>query len=76
MEQQELQQLERLAPNNPELKALWDEHILFKKQLETFESKSYLTPTEEQEVRRLKKQKLDCKTKLVTALAQLSKKEG
>ncbi len=76
MEQQELQQLERLAPGNPELKALWDEHILFKKQLETFEQKSFLTPTEEQEVRQLKKQKLDCKTKLVNALAQLSKKEG
>ncbi len=73
MEQHELALLEKLAPSNPELKILWDEHVLYKKQIEGFESKSYLTPTEDQEMRRLKKQKLDCKTKLVDTLRQLSK---
>ena len=72
MEQHELKLLEKLAPQNPELKALWDEHVLYKKQLQVFESKSYLTPSEDQEMRHLKKQKLDCKTKLVEKLRQFS----
>lgn len=76
MEQRELELLEKLAPVHPELKALWDDHILFEKQLEKFESKSFLTPQEEQQARQLKKEKLDGKTKLVSLLDRLSKQEG
>ena len=76
MEQKELELLERLAPQNPDLKALWDEHVLYKKQLEKLESKSYRTPVEDQQVRQLKKEKLEAKTKLVNLLHQTAKKEG
>ena len=76
MEHRELELLEKLAPTHPELKALWDDHILYEKQLEKFEGKSFLTPQEEQQARQLKKEKLDGKTRLVELLDQLSKQEG
>ena len=78
MEERELQLLRELAPTHPDLQILWDEHILFEKQLEKLEGKKYLTPPEEQQVRQLKKQKLDGKTKLVDLLASYAaaKKEG
>lgn len=78
MEERELQLLKELAPSHPDLQTLWDEHILFGKQLEKLEGKNYLTPTEEQQVRQLKKQKLDGKTKLVDLLAHYgtTRKEG
>ena len=73
MEQRELKLLEELSPTHPELKTLWEEHILYEKQLEKFESKKYLTPQEEQQARQLKKVKLEGKTKMVALLQQLSK---
>ena len=77
MDSHELQRLEKLAPAHPDLQALWDEHVLYEKQLEKLEGKPYRTPQEEQQVRELKKQKLDGKTKLVDLLEQYSAaKEG
>ncbi len=76
MEKDELILLEKLAPQHPELKNLWDAHILFEKQLEKLEGKGFLTPPEEQQKKELKKQKLDGKTKLVTLLHSYAKKEG
>ena len=69
MEPYELTLVEKLAENDPEVKNLRDEHALFGKQLQLLESKSYLTPQEEQEVRTLKKQKLDRKTRLMEAIS-------
>ena len=57
MEKKELELLEKLAPTHPDVKALWDDHILFNKQLEKLEGKSYLTPDEQTQMRQLKKQK-------------------
>ncbi|MDL2316380.1 DUF465 domain-containing protein [Desulfovibrio sp. OttesenSCG-928-A18] len=76
MEKKELELLEKLAPDHPDLKSLWDDHILYEKQLEKLEGKSFLTPSEEQQVRLIKKQKLDGKTKLVALLHQYAQKEG
>lgn len=76
MEKRELELLEKLAPTHPDLKTLWDEHILYEKQLEKIENKSYLTPAEEQQARQIKKQKLDGKTKLVVLLQEYATKEG
>lgn len=75
MEKKELELLETLAPTHSDLKALWDDHILYEKQLEKLESKNYLTPTEEQQVRQIKKQKLDGKTKMVALLREYATKE-
>lgn len=72
MEQQEIQRLETLAPQHPDLQALWDEHTLYKKQLDKLESKINHMPREEEEMKLLKKQKLDAKTKLLIMLDNLS----
>lgn len=76
MEKKELELLEKLAPSHPDLKSLWDDHILYEKQLEKLESKNFLTPNEEQEKRQIKKLKLDGKTKLVALLHEYATKEG
>ena len=64
MEAQELELLEKYASTDPELKSLWEEHMLYEKQLEKLEAKPFKTPAEEQEAKALKKQKLDGKTPL------------
>lgn len=68
MEQFELQLVEKYAPQDEELKALWDDHVLYGKQLEQLESKAYRTPAEEQSAKQLKKQKLEGKTRLLARL--------
>ncbi len=76
MEQRDLELLEKYAPTDPDLKELWDDHILYEKQVEKLESKSYRTPTEEQTLKQLKKQKLEGKTKLHTILDEYREREG
>lgn len=68
MEQREMELLGRFAPRDPELKELWDDHLLYEKQVEKLEAKGFRTPTEEQTLKQLKKQKLEGKTKLMTLL--------
>ncbi|MDR2503663.1 MAG: DUF465 domain-containing protein [Deltaproteobacteria bacterium] len=75
MDAQDLHLLEKYAARDDELKALWNEHQLFEKQLEKLESKSFRTPAEEQQMRELKKQKLDGKTKLVSILDRYKKNQ-
>ncbi len=72
MDQKELALVQKLAPSHPDVKSLWDEHVLYEKQLEKLESKPYRTPVEDQDLRRLKKQKLEGKTKLVELLDRYS----
>ena len=68
MEQRELDMLRKYAPQDPELKELWDDHMLYEKQLEKLDSKPIRTPAEEQTRKQLKKQKLEGKTKLMALL--------
>lgn len=68
MEDREIQLLERFAPHDPELKELWDDHVLYEKQVDKLEAKSFRTPTEEQTLKQLKKQKLEGKTKFMAIL--------
>lgn len=75
MDQHELDLLEKYAPQDPELKSLWEDHLLFEKQVEKLESKSFLTPSEQQSLKLLKKQKLEGKTKLMDILDRLRKEE-
>ena len=73
MDQHELDLLEKYAAKDPELKSLWDDHVLYEKQVEKLEGKSFRTPTEEQTLKQLKKQKLENKTQLMDMLARLKK---
>lgn len=75
MDQHELELLEKYAPQNPDLKSLWDDHLLYEKQIEKLESKSYRTPAEQQSLKHLKKQKLEGKTRLMDMLDQLKLQE-
>lgn len=75
MERNELELLEKLAPTHPDVKVLWENHILFNKQLEKLEGKAYLTPDEQTQVRQIKKQKLEGKTKLVALLNKYATEE-
>ncbi len=62
------QNIEALVADKPELKALWEDHILLSKQVDKLESKPFLTPNEDVELKQLKKQKLDSKTELYAKL--------
>ena len=68
MEPYEVELLEKYAKNDPELQSLWDEHLLYEKQIEKLETKPYRTPAEAQTLKQLKKQKLDGKTRFMAIL--------
>ena len=75
MDQHELELLKKYAATDPELKSLWDDHVLYEKQVEKLEHTAFRTPTEEQTLKQLKKQKLEGKTQLMAILDRL-KKQG
>ena len=75
MDQHELELLKKYAATDPELKSLWDDHVLYEKQVEKLEHKAFRTPTEDQTLKQLKKQKLEGKTQLMAILDRL-KKQG
>ena len=73
MDQKELELLEKYAPKDEELRALQNEHALYKKQIEKLESKPYRTPAEDIQIKQLKKQKLEGKTKMVAILERYAR---
>lgn len=68
MEQRDLDLITELAQKDAELRILWEEHLLYEKQLEKLENKPYLTPSEVRVVKEIKKKKLAGKTKLQAIL--------
>jgi len=64
MESQDLELIKMHEGEDAELKALWEQHVVYEKMLEKLESKSYHSPTEIQEMKELKKKKLAGKTQL------------
>ncbi|MDR3358109.1 MAG: DUF465 domain-containing protein [Desulfovibrio sp.] len=75
MDQHDFALLEKHMPHDPELKSLWEDHVLYKKQVEKLEGKPFRTPAEEQTLKQLKKQKLEVKTNLTVMLDRL-KEQG
>ena len=75
MEARDIELLERFSEQDPELKALWEEHVLYEKQLEKLESKPFLSPQEQSVVREIKKKKLTGKTKIQGILDRYSTTE-
>ncbi|MBQ9453960.1 MAG: DUF465 domain-containing protein [Desulfovibrio sp.] len=71
MDQHELELLEKYAATDPDLKSLWEDHVLYSKQVDKLATKSFRTPTEEQTLKQLKKQKLEVKTQLIEMLDRL-----
>lgn len=76
MDERDRKLLEKFAEKDPELKSLWEEHVLYGKQLDKLESKPFLTPAEEVEMKSLKKQKLEGKTRLVNLLERHKQQEA
>lgn len=68
MEAKDLELIQKHGVEDAELKALWDQHVTFGDMLDKLEAKTYLSDTEIQEVKELKKKKLAGKTKLMTLL--------
>lgn len=71
MDQQDRDFIQENAEKDPELKSLWEEHVLLSKQVEKLESKPFRNPAEEQSLKQLKKQKLDAKTRLADRIDAL-----
>lgn len=75
MDQRDLDLIAKYGEADPELKSLFEEHIAFEKILEKMESKPYLTPSEETELKEIKKKKLSGKTRIETLLVKYRKAE-
>ncbi len=70
MEQREEQLIRQYADHDQELRALWEEHLQFKRKLEDFRDKAYLTNDEEMEKKRIQKLKLASKDRMMMILAR------
>lgn len=68
MEQRELELIERHAVHDEKLKAVYQEHLELKRQLESFRGKLYLTAAQELEKKRIQKLKLASKDRLMALL--------
>lgn len=68
MEEHDIQLIEKYSTDDPDLKALWEDHLLYQKQVDKLEMRPYRTPPEEQTLKQLKKQKLEGKTRLENLL--------
>lgn len=75
MEKKDLEMIAELADSHPEIKTLWEEHLLYEKQLEKLEKKSVRSPEEERVVKEIKKKKLMGKTKLLKSLERYRTEE-
>jgi uncharacterized protein YdcH (DUF465 family) len=58
MAENNMELIQRLSEENPRFRKLHEEHLLFEKQLEEMEERTYLTPEEDLERKKIKKLKL------------------
>jgi len=75
MEQYELELIAKYGEKDEELKKLWQQHLEYEKQVEKLESKPYLTPQDDLELKKIKKLKLAGKTKIQAILEKYKKME-
>jgi hypothetical protein len=58
MEQKDQTLIQKLCEENPRFRLLYEEHVLFEKQLRALDDRVYLSPEEEMDRRRMQKLKL------------------
>lgn len=75
MEQRDLDLIGKWKESEPELKRLWDEHVEFEEQLEGFNKRVYLSPSEELERKTLQKKKLRGRDQIERILVKLRRRE-
>jgi len=71
MEKADLILIEQWKDREPELKKLWEEHMDFEEQLQAFNKRVYLSPTEELERKTLQKKKLKGRDQIERILVKL-----
>jgi uncharacterized protein len=76
MEKHEEEQIRSLLDQVPELRALYDEHVDLKRQLDTLNHKHHLTPEEEVEKKRIQKVKLAGKDRMMAILSTYRAEAG
>ena len=69
MEAKEEEFIRSLIDSDPELRQYYEEHVGLKQRLEELRQKPYLTPAEEVEEKRIQKQKLAGKDRIMEILA-------
>lgn len=69
MDRSDLELINRIAVENSELRRLWEEHLAFEKQIDELGRKSFLTVSEEMELRDIKKRKLAGRDRIEQILA-------
>ncbi len=74
MEQRDLELIQEHMSDNGSLKALYDEHLDFERQLEKFNNKPALTPSEEIEKKNIQKLKLRGRDKIEIILQAYRRK--
>jgi uncharacterized protein YdcH (DUF465 family) len=58
MEQKDQTLIQKLCEENPRFRLLYEEHVIFEKQLRELDDRVYLSPEEEMDRRRMQKLKL------------------
>lgn len=76
MEHKDEELILNLIPANQELATLWEEHLVFERQLETMNSALYLSTTEQMERKRIQKLKLAGRDRMEMILAEYREREG
>ena len=70
MEQNDQTLIQKLCEENPRFRLLYEEHVLFEKQLRAMDDRVYLTPEEEMDRRRMQKLKLAGKDEMEMILRE------
>lgn len=76
MEQRDLDLIAQHRERDPELNRLWQEHLEFEEQLDVFNKRVYLSPTEELERKTLQKKKLKGRDQIERILVRLRHQES
>ncbi len=75
MEPRDLDLINRWKDREPELRTLWEEHLEFEEQLQSFNRRAYLSPAEELERKMLQKKKLQGRDQIERILTKLRRLE-
>ena len=76
MERRDVELIEKYRVNDKALDALYAEHLDFERQLEKYDNKPYLTPSEEVERKNLQKRKLRGRDEIERILADYRKQDS
>jgi len=70
MAENDMDLIQRLSEENPRFRKLHEEHLLFEKQLQELDDRTYLTPEEDLERKKIQKLKLAGKDEMEDILRE------